>query len=686
MGTVSRRLLLLIAFAWIMSSGRLALAQELFGEWDRPAEITATTGRNRVLIPAGTHGLNYFPDEVICILKEQPLTFTLVIGDSTHVLSGRSFENAEPVAQVLRPGPSGQPDNHYAGIGGIYDDTARQRVMGFYHAEDKEGIGIVEANGVQGFYGTICAAIASTDDTAFKKLGPAITADKPKLLRGWETEGGPKGAWMGQGVGEPTVCVDGTGKYLLCYFVEWSNRLKRGVQICVARCPIETAGVPGSWQKYHNRKFSEPGLGGHETPVISAEHQADTYTPHVQYVKEWERYVMVFGIGVGAEIHARPLKPVQSGLYVTTSKDGVDWTKPVQIEKVFAFVINTQECKIHPTLIVSRVTDDMLTGQLLYGYTPRWPDTPHHLGSCPITIKLRKQEQRDLKTVLAGTKWGNSNKVSFEWTNDGRFLHNGVERNWKVIDDERVQITLGPGHVDTLEFDDDIKTFRQLVKGGPTSFTGRRQSGSTTATTPTPSPSASPISVDALLKAAKSSKKNPKGEVVELDMSNVKLGDSEIAALGQIVSLQRLTAPQSGLSDDHISRLTNLTNLTSLGLWQTRVSNDGLKTIGKLTNLSYLSVEGNGRVTNDGVAHLSDCRKLSWLGLSYTGVSDDGMKHLTELPLTRIDLVNTGVGDNGLDHLAKISTLKTLTLTKTKATDAGVAKLKRSLPNCNVIR
>jgi hypothetical protein len=475
MGTVFWRLLLLLVYAWIMSSGRLAVAQELFREWGSPAEVTATTGRNRVLIPAGMHGLNYFPDEVICILKKQPLTFT-VVADGTYVMQGRTFETAVPVAHVLKPGPTGSPDNHYAGIGGIYDDKANKRVMGFYHAEDKEGIGIVEANGVQGFYGTICAAEASTDDTTFKKLGPAITADKPKLLRGWETEGGPKGAWMAQGVGEPTVCVDGTGKYLLCYFVEWSNRLKRGVQICVARCPIETAGIPGSWQKYHNGKFAEPGLGGHETPVISAGSQADTYTPHVQYVKEWERYVMVFGIGVMAEIHAHPLKPVQSGLYATTSKDGVNWAKPVQIEKVFAFVINTQECKIHPTLMVSRVSGDTLTGQLLYGYTPKWPDTPHHLGSCPITIKLRENDQqRDLKMLLAGTKWINSNKVSFEWTKDGRVLHAGKEREWKVLDKNRVQIVFGPGHVDIFEFDDSMKTFKQLIKGGPTSFTGRRQ-------------------------------------------------------------------------------------------------------------------------------------------------------------------------------------------------------------------
>lgn len=449
-----------------------ASAQELFSKWEEPVEISVKTGRNRVLIPPGMHGLKYFPDQPICILKEKPLTFSLV-ANGTYVMQGKSFETAVPVGQVLKPGPAGSHDNNYAGIGGIYNDKARNRVIGFYHAEDKEGMGTIEANGVQGFYATIGAAEASTQDQVFRKLGPAISADKPKLARGWETEGGPKESWLAQGVGDPTVCVDASGKFLLCYYVEWSNRQRRGVQICVARCPIETAGLPGSWQKYYEGAFSEPGLGGHDTAVLSAGPTADAYTPQVQYVKEWERYVMVFGIVVGSEINARPMKPVQSGLYVTTSKDGIHWTKPVQIERVFSLVLNNQECKIHPTLVISRATKDKLTGQLLYGYTPRWPETPHHLGSCTIVLELAKNENA-LKSRLAGTKWLNSNNVTFEWTADGKFRHAGIEREWRVLNGNHVEIIFGPDHKDTLVFDDDLKTFKQLIKGGPSSFTGQR--------------------------------------------------------------------------------------------------------------------------------------------------------------------------------------------------------------------
>lgn len=88
---------------------------------------------------------------------------------------------------------------------------------------------------------------------------------------------------------------------------------------------------------------------------------------------------------------------------------------------------------------------------------------------------LRMPRGQALRRKLAGTKWINSNKVTFEWTSDGLFLHAGKEREWKVLDGSRVQIVFGPGHVDTLEFDDDMKVFKQLIKGGPSSLAGRRQ-------------------------------------------------------------------------------------------------------------------------------------------------------------------------------------------------------------------
>ena len=203
-----------------------------------------------------------------------------------------------------------------------------------------------------------------------------------------ETEGGPKEAWLAQGVGVPSVCVTGDGKDFLCCYTEWSNRLKRGVQICAARCPIDDVAQSNPWKKYSNGRFGEPGLGGHETPVMTAGTRADTYDAHVQWVEKWQRYVLVFGCGLHSEVLSKPPKAIESGLFVTTSKDGVTWAKPVRIETVFPLVIVTQPCKVHPTLMISSVSEKKLTGRLVYGWTPEWPRESHCLGGRAVTLTL----------------------------------------------------------------------------------------------------------------------------------------------------------------------------------------------------------------------------------------------------------------------------------------------------------
>jgi hypothetical protein len=77
-----------------------------------------------------------------------------------------------------------------------------------------------------------------------------------------------------------------------------------------------------------------------------------------------------------------------------------------------------------------------------------------------------------LMAKLAGTKWKNSNNVSFEWTKDGQLLHKGVRRDWEVLDGNRARINYSSDHVDTLEFNESVTSFKQLVRGGPEAFTG----------------------------------------------------------------------------------------------------------------------------------------------------------------------------------------------------------------------
>jgi hypothetical protein len=563
-----------------------ATAQDVFQKWPRPSEVAVSTGRNQVIIPPGRGGVSYFPDEVICVLKNDPLTFTMVCGDTTYLWSGTSFATAVPIRKVLSPGKAGSPDNNYAGIGGIFHDQKRKRYISFYHAEDKEGIGKVQVNGVQGFYGTVCVGEISETGNIFKKRGPCITADKRKLPRGWETEGGPPEAWTAQGLGEPSVCIDAAGKYLLCYYAEWSNRLKRGVQICVARSPIDKVGLPGSWTKYYRGRFSEPGLGGHDTPVISAGMKADTYTPHVQFIKQWNRYVMVFGMGVQSEIHSRPLKAIQGGLYVATSKDGVIWTKPAQAERVFAFVINTQECKIHPTLVVSRVSDNTLTGQLLYGYTPKWPGTPHHLGGCTITISLNSG-----RTTTATTTSPRTKPLSLD----------SLRRMAKSV---KVNRNGAPIAVDLS----DVSLTEEQLSQVATLSTLRR-----------------------------------------LTLPKTKLTDEGLQKLTPLTNLTGLGMWQTRITSDglrHVGRFTNLSYLSVEG--NRRITDDGLKHLSKLRKLSWIGLSYTG-VTDGGMQHLAKLPSLSRLELANTKLTDRGLNELMRIKSLKIlNVTGTKVSPAGV--------------------------------------
>ena len=52
--------------------------------------------------------------------------------------------------------------------------------------------------------------------------------------------------------------------------------------------------------------------------------------------------------------------------------------------------------------------------------------------------------------------------------------------------------------------------------------------------------------------------------------------------------------------------------------------------------------------------------------------------------VVRVNLMNTEITDAGLVHLAGLTKLELFDLAETKITDAGVAELKKSLPNCRI--
>ena len=76
---------------------------------------------------------------------------------------------------------------------------------------------------------------------------------------------------------------------------------------------------------------------------------------------------------------------------------------------------------------------------------------------------------------------------------------------------------------------------------------------------------------------------------------------------------------------------------------------------------------------------------LRSLTLSGTEVTDAGLARLKGLAaLETLDLNFNDITDAGLVHLEGLAALKELHLIDTKVSDAGVAKLKAALPKCRI--
>ena len=91
------------------------------------------------------------------------------------------------------------------------------------------------------------------------------------------------------------------------------------------------------------------------------------------------------------------------------------------------------------------------------------------------------------------------------------------------------------------------------------------------------------------------------------------------------------------------------------------------------------------RITGAGLVHLKGLTTLKRVFFSDTAVDDQGIAQLKELKnLKVLGLSGTRITDRSLEHLAGLKSLSSLFALGTKVTDAGVAKLGKALPDCDI--
>jgi hypothetical protein len=352
-----------------------------------PAGPTAVSlAARQILMESGRYGLKYFPDECLAFVRTVPkIRLLMAAGNSTSLLEGPDMKSLVPLGQVLKPGKPHAFDNGYAGIGGLARDLRTGTLLAFYHAEDHEDLPMIPG-GIPGFYCSIALAASNNDGASFQKRGPVISGSLKKDVHGRAD----------QGCGEMSILADKDQRYLYAYYSDHCRPGGRGVQICLARCPVEEAGATNRWRKYYGGRFDEPGLGGRDTPVVSAQAMhADAIFPHVTFVEKLNRYVMVFNLIVYKEL-ATPARPERSGIYMACSRDGIRWSEPTQLLRIQSVPVRLgTEIGWHPTLRTTSVKGRTANGWLYYSYSESWghrpPQKPHYLVGQPITFTIAEQ-------------------------------------------------------------------------------------------------------------------------------------------------------------------------------------------------------------------------------------------------------------------------------------------------------
>jgi len=222
-----------------------------------------------------------------------------------------------------------------------------------------------------------------------------------------------------------------------------------------------------------------------------------------------------------------------------------------------------------------------------------------------------------------------------------------------------------------------------------------------------------------------------------VDLSHTMLGDVGLESLPALTNIEELNLGGDHISGINLNFLKLLPKLRSLSLsgiqrrnagacWTPLITDLDLETISQLTGLEELNlgvgvslgrtgvpvgpgnckVTGGIRITDPGLVSLGRLRNLRRLDVSGAKITPAGLKPLAALPrlerlslwncaqiddsaasalsalrsLVNLDLSYTPVGDATMHSLAGVHGLKTVYLTDTKVTPAGVAEFRKQKP------
>ncbi|MDB5048740.1 MAG: hypothetical protein JWO30_1811 [Fibrobacteres bacterium] len=353
------------------------------------AEPTYTVGARTTVLGNNVGGLTQFPEAPISILQTTPEYHVLIsTGLKTAFCKGASMSTLSATSYALQPSNAKGYDEVSAHITSTWKDPETGDIYGVFNANDSDGVPRIPGPGIgfRGRYFTTSLAKSTNGGANFSKIGPILSI--PKNATADPLQGDAFGS----------VVMSPDKQYLYLYYGDmYRAQFRHGVQTCVARATVASKGLPGSWKKWYSMDWVTPGISlidtatyeGAETdpvvtfPGLDSGYNGDAMYPHVVYSAKAGCYIMVYAVNSFDDIPEADslghFPAVQkSGIYITYSKDGLNWVGSHMLVKSVVIDYPGREVALHPAIVVDEAAAGAgIKATVYYGYSANmWLGTP----------------------------------------------------------------------------------------------------------------------------------------------------------------------------------------------------------------------------------------------------------------------------------------------------------------------
>lgn len=306
---------------------------------------------------------NFFQDGTFAVLHQDNKIYVLppvnnVDTCDQFVWSGSDIENIYPTVAM-----NGLTANSHYDRGRIYDaygwwpftlwSDNNGKWYSYMHTEDA-----VQVTTGQTGHGSDLRTIAlwtSTDNGAnWTYEGVALSIDSDYAVPGNLQVSWPRNG----GTGDHKLIASPDGQYLYILYTVFSyedpattNDYCHG-NLAIARAELDEEGRPGPFYKYYNGQFSESGVGGHETWIMSKT-EGPYYTDNSQRTVMWNTYLNRYVMISADRIHH---------LNISYSEDLIHWTQPE------IFLQEESGVPILYANLISFDSNDMVGGKSVWVY------------------------------------------------------------------------------------------------------------------------------------------------------------------------------------------------------------------------------------------------------------------------------------------------------------------------------